>query len=357
MQGALHQDQLTNSLSSLATEIAFQQQTGNFLGCNNLFGWLSMDQRIRCVSMVIAMAIGLSSCSKTDNKTPPLSQVAAKVNGDEISVHEVNNLVASGNNTAALGQNRPAAPQVLEQLIERELLAQNALAAKLDRDPQVMQAMEAAKHQILAQAYLERTIAAASRHDTDASVRVFYTSNPALFEQRRIYECRELLASLPAEKLDLLKAESAKTRSLDDLEGWFKLQNVPFNSVTSTRAAEQIPLDVLQRVAEMKDGEVAVFATPNRVSVLQLVHAQDAPLNEQQARPVIEQFLANRTRLELARAEVKRLREKARIEYVGEFEAARLKASVASTPQPPGEASAAVGTEDEHLKKGLSGLL
>lgn len=315
-----------------------------------------MDQRARFISVMIALAIGLSSCGKTGDKMP-LSQIAAKVNGDEISVHEVNSVVASGSGNAAAGQNKPAATQVLEQLIERELLAQNALAAKLDREPQVMQAIEAAKHQILAQAYLERAIAATSRHDVDKSIRTFYTDNPALFERRRIYECRELLASLSADKLDLLKAENAKARSLDDLEGWFKLQNVPFNAVTSSRAAEQIPLDILKRLAEMKDGEIAIFATPNKVSVLQLIHSQDAPLNELQAKPVIEQFLANRARLELARAEVTRLREKARIEYVGEFEAARLKASAVSADQSPAAANTGAGAEDDHLKKGLSGLL
>jgi hypothetical protein len=49
------------------------------------------------------------------------------------------------------------------------------------------------------------------------------------------------------------------------------------------------------------------------------VHAEGAPLTEQQAAPLIEQFLAGRKRLETAAAEVRRLRELATIEYVGEF--------------------------------------
>jgi hypothetical protein len=50
-----------------------------------------------------------------------------------------------------------------------------------------------------------------------------------------------------------------------------------------------------------------------------VVRAEDAPLNETQAAPLIEQFLAGRKRLELAAAEVRRLREVATIEYAGEF--------------------------------------
>ena len=69
----------------------------------------------------------------------------------------------------------------------------------------------------------------------------------------------------------------------------------------------------------MKSGEIAVFATPLGASVIQLIHAEDAPLGAEQAAALIEQFLAGRKRLEIAAAEVKRLRSSARIEYVAQF--------------------------------------
>jgi hypothetical protein len=50
-----------------------------------------------------------------------------------------------------------------------------------------------------------------------------------------------------------------------------------------------------------------------------MMTAENAPLSEAQASPVIERFLAGRKRLELAVAEVRRLREMATIEYAGEF--------------------------------------
>ena len=56
-------------------------------------------------------------------------------------------------------------------------------------------------------------------------------------------------------------------------------------------------------------------------AVVQLLHAEDAPLGEAQAAPLIERFLAGRARLELAAAEVRRLREAASIEYVGDIQA------------------------------------
>jgi hypothetical protein len=69
----------------------------------------------------------------------------------------------------------------------------------------------------------------------------------------------------------------------------------------------------------MQDGDITVVLSPMGASVVQLVHAEEAPLSEQQAAPVIEQFLAARKRMELAVAEVRRLRDGARIEYVGDI--------------------------------------
>jgi hypothetical protein len=62
-----------------------------------------------------------------------------------------------------------------------------------------------------------------------------------------------------------------------------------------------------------------VLSTPNGATVIQLLDAQEAPLSIEQAAPLIETFLAGRRRMALAEAEVKRLRETARIEYVAQF--------------------------------------
>src|SRR4051812_10343150 len=61
--------------------------------------------------------------------------LAAKVNGTPISLQQI---------AGAPGAN-PA--QALEKVIDRELLVQKALQAKLDRDPQVVQLIENSRRQ------------------------------------------------------------------------------------------------------------------------------------------------------------------------------------------------------------------
>ncbi|MCD6041063.1 MAG: epsD [Burkholderiales bacterium] len=236
----------------------------------------------------------------------PASELVARVNGTEISIEPMR--------SAAPG----SAAQALEKVIDRELLVQKALAAKLDRDPEVSQAMEGARRQVLAQAWLDRAASAAAGSSRD-EVRAFYEENPALFAERRIYRLRELVVSAPAEMVDVLRAEAAKTKGLDELAAWLRSRNAKFSADAMTQPAENLPLAFLPRLSRMQPGEIAVFATPLGASVVQLVHAEDAPLAEGQAAPLIEQFLAGRRRLETAAAEVRRLREVATIEYLGDF--------------------------------------
>jgi EpsD family peptidyl-prolyl cis-trans isomerase len=255
--------------------------------------------------LLAVLLVTPAACEKAAADRPG-AQLAVRVNGTGISVHEVRGAQGTG------------VAQALEKVIDRELLVQKALAAKLDRDPQVADAIENARRQLLAQAYLERSVSAAGGSTRD-EVRAFYAENPALFAERRIYRLRSLEVAAPAEMVDVLRAEAARARELDEVAAWLRARNAVFSIGALTQPAEQLPLSFLPRLARMKAGEIALFATPRGASVIQLEHAENAPLGEAQAAPLIEQFLAGRRRLEVAAAEVKRLREAATIEYVGEF--------------------------------------
>ncbi len=237
------------------------------------------------------------------------AQLAAKVNGAEISVRHIR--------SAAAGGSAPAQAGALEKVIERELLVQQAIQAGLDRDPAVKESIDASRRQLLAEAWLDKV--ATGRTVSREEIHAFYADNPALFAERRIYRVRELAVAAPAALVEVLRAEAAQARDLDEVARWLQIRDARFSVAAATLPAEQVPLGQLTQLSRMKQGEMAVFATPAGASVVQLVQAEAAPLTEPQATSLIEQFLAGRKRLELAAAEVRRLREIATIEYAGEF--------------------------------------
>ena len=252
---------------------------------------------------IILFSVGVASC---DRAPADAAQLIARVNGVEISAHEVR---ANGAATVA---------QAVEKVIDRELLVQKALEAGLDKDPLVKDSIDNARRQVLAQAYLDRTASGAIRPSRE-EVRAFYAENPALFAERRIYRMRELVVSGNAELVDVLRAQVSRSTDIDEVAAWLKGRNARFSVATETQPAEQLPLAFLPHMARMKAGEIAVFPTPPGATVVQVVAAEEAPLALEQSQALIEEFLAGRRRLEVAAAEVKRLRATARIEYVAQF--------------------------------------
>ena len=259
---------------------------------------------MRLLSFIV-LTLGLAGCERVAADRAD-AQLVARVNGIEISAREIRTSAS------------PSVAQAVEKVIDRELLVQKALEAGLERDPQVKDSIDNARRQVLAQAYLDRAASAATQ-PTKEEVRAFYAENPALFAERRLYRMRELIVSAPAELVDVLRAQAARSSDLQEVAAWLKARNARFTMAAETQPAEQLPLAYLQQMARMKPGEIAVFPIQLGANVIQVVQVEEAPLGLEQSQTVIEQFLAGRKRLELAAAEVKRLRASAHIEYVAQF--------------------------------------
>ena len=111
------------------------------------------SMRLTPLLLAIVIAPGCGKKDEADTKAKAATQVAAKVNAEEITVHQVNNILARNPNVKpeAAGE---AKREILNRLIDQQLAKQEAIEAKLDRSPNVMQAIEAARSEILARAHL-----------------------------------------------------------------------------------------------------------------------------------------------------------------------------------------------------------
>lgn len=302
------------------------------------------------------VAVALAACGSGDEKKPA-TPIAAKVNQEEISIHQINNVLARTGNIAP-EQVKAAGKQILEKLVDQELLVQQAIEKKLHRDYKVMQAIEAGRRDILARAYLEQVAATVPKPTADET-RDFYGKHIELFGERRIYQFQELaIQPNQPDFLSRLQQQMGNAKSLANVAAWLRAEKIPFAANSSTKAAEQLPLELLPKFHRMKDGQLGVIPMRDGVMVVQLAASRDMPMDEEAAAPFIEQFLGNQKRMEAAEKEVKRLREKARIEYMGDFaaaktgEKAKTTADAKSAPVAPAEAKA--GTA--HMDKGIAGF-
>jgi EpsD family peptidyl-prolyl cis-trans isomerase len=256
--------------------------------------------------------------------------VAAKVNKQEISVHQIN-FVLQRQPGLRPEQMAPATKRVLEGLIDQELAVQQASEEKLDRSPQVVMAIEAARREILARAYADRVAETASKPTPD-DVKAYYAAKPALFAQRRIYTLTEFNVEATPEQASQIAQRLPAAKSADDIQTLLKAAGVRSTARTVTQGPENLPFTVVERIAGLSEGQNLSSATPTGLNILALVSAKPAAMDAEQAKPAIEQFLLNERKGKLVEDALKSLRSKSELKYMGPFaDAAAIPASAAAS--------------------------
>lgn len=313
---------------------------------------------LRNACTLLLLMVVASGCDKDPKPAAgQATQVAAKVNADEISVHQVNNALSQLPNVPmnSVGEVRK---EILSKLVNQQLAVQQAEELKLDRDPGVLMKLDSSKRDILTRAYLARVVAGLPKPTTE-DARKFYASHPELFSERRIYRLQEinLVPSANAPVAELRKLAAAK--SMEEIAGWLKKQNVPYTFYFGTRTAEVIPLPMLSTLAKLKDGQTEVFESPQKTTILHVESSELKPVNEETALKQIPQFLANEHAKHAITSELDRLKTKAKIEYVGEFADAAPTGTAgkeATEQKSPVAVEAGKPQLDQSIEKGIAGL-
>ena len=310
---------------------------------------------------VLASAALLVACGSEKEKGA--SQTAVKVNKSEVTVHQINFLLQQQRGLRP-EQADAASRQVLERLIDQELAVQKADEFKLDRDPRVVQQLEAVKREVLARAYAEKVGEAASK-PTAEEIKQYYDANPALFAERRVYSLQEIQIEATPEQTAALRAKLGEVKSMTEFVDYLKAAGLRFNGNQAVRAAEQLPLASLKTFAALKDGQAVLNSTPTGAVVVVLAGSRAQPVTEEQSRPAIEQFLLNDRKRKLLEEDRKALRAAAAIEYVGKFaeaaasapagapELAASEAAPSVVPLAPPAPAASGGLDPASITKGM----
>jgi EpsD family peptidyl-prolyl cis-trans isomerase len=314
-----------------------------------------LNSKVTRPFLLTALVVGLSACGQHGDKAVA-TQVAAKVGSDEISVHQINQVLANANtNDATPDKVQKMSREVLEKLIDQQLAISQAMEKKLDRTPEVVTQIESAKREILSRAYVQQLVAALPKPGIDAA-KSYYTEHPNLFAERRIFNLQELVVPIQPDLPAQLSAFASTGKSMEEIVAWLKARDIKFTGGGATKSAEQIPLELLERLHKLKDGQTLVAQTPQVITLIRLVSSKTVPVDEATALPRIEQFLSNQRANDTVATNMKALRKSAKIEYMGDFakDAAALAAEAAAAAS--AAASAATEQPKSTLEKGVAGL-
>ena len=302
--------------------------------------------RVLALTLLASAAVLVAGCGEKKDKAA--SQTAAKVNKDEITVHQIN-FVLQQQRGLKPEQADVASRQILERLVDQQLTLQKGEDAKIDRDPRVVQQLEAARREILSRAYLEKVGEAAPK-PTPEEIKKYYDEKPALFRERRIYSIQEIAIEARPDQVNELREQLAASKNVNEFVEFLKAKEFRFNGNQAVRAAEQLPLNSLDAFARMKDGQAILAPSANGVQVVVLAGSRNQPVSEDQARPAIEAYLLNDRKRKLVEDELKALRAAAKIEYVGKFAEAAASAPAGALPA---ASAASAGLSATDITKGM----
>lgn len=280
---------------------------------------------------VLTLLLALAACNKEGAK--PDSQVAVRVNEQEISVHQVEAVLAR-QAAAPAGQGDAQVARTVEVLVEQELAAQAAREAGLDRDPRVVQLLEVARRDVLARAYQDSLADRAVQPGTDEIDR-YYDSQPALFAQRRIYTVQEIGVVANAQQVAALGDMLAQTPGGAAARELIRAAGLLHERRQLTLRAEEVPLSVLNSLAGLREGQSLVLPNDRGARVITLLSAEAAPVDRKAAEPAIRQHLLLARKREEVHKGMKSLRTVAKLEYKGRF----APPAAASAPERPASAN------------------
>lgn len=316
------------------------------------------------VLLVLTMLGLIVSCGK-NNSSEKSSQSIVRVNGDDITMLQLNNELQRAN--VPPDKLDEAGKQVASALVDRQILIQEAHKANLERKPRVIQAIENAKMQIIAQAYIQEKVSSLPM-PTHLEITEYRDKHADIFANRKVFVMDELAFKVGAENTQDIQSLSDSAKSLEEVVQWLSVHQIQYARTRASHVAESVPLQLLDKLEKMAVGDM-IFVNANGGMVAgRMIEVKNSAISEADSKPIIERIIFDQKRKLTIENEMKRLHSTAKIEYINKkFDPSAgipLVKSLEPTTANQTKSEKAVASVnatsnaqvESHLQKGLAGL-
>ncbi len=267
--------------------------------------------KIAYVSLVAALLV-TSGCGKKAT-----GQVVAVVNGDEITLDELNAELNSVNLPASADK-KLAMRQLLQQVVDRRLLAQTAKEQGLDRDPAYVTQQRRMNEDLLVRMYAKKS-ADTIPVPTAAEIDKYIAEHPLVFGSRTRYKLDQIRFEMPTDpsKLKALEAD----HSMEAITTRLTSMGIKFQRGNSALDSGAVDPSALKQVTSLPPGEPFITPAGRQIAVSVVTGTEPLPVPEAQVRPLAVQALRNETLNKIGETRLKEARAKGKIEYQTGYEA------------------------------------
>jgi EpsD family peptidyl-prolyl cis-trans isomerase len=194
----------------------------------------------------------LAACGKKSGGQAG-GQVVAHVGDEVVTTQELENEFRWANIPPDKQKDPENIKRVLGELVLRKYLVQQAVASKLDREPGVLLDILRSREQVLANAFLQRSVAAKSPSKGD--IDRYVANNPSKFSGRKLFAVDEIGFPLGPNSQAIVDANK-DAKSLDDINQQLTAAGIPHGRQAGRLDSAEISPDLFNAIEAKKADDV-----------------------------------------------------------------------------------------------------
>jgi EpsD family peptidyl-prolyl cis-trans isomerase len=214
--------------------------------------------RMSLRSVLLAVVLtGLAGCGKKNEDQGAASngQIVARVGDQVVTTQELDTEFRWANIPNDKRQNPEIVRRVLGELVTRKYLVQQALAAKLDREPSVLLDILRSREQVLASAFASREISTRVAALNMVDVNKFIDANPAKFSDQKIFSIDQVSFALNPSTQSIV-GSMKDLNSLEEVDQKLSSMGVQHNRSSGMLNSAEIPDELLKSIEAKKPDDV-----------------------------------------------------------------------------------------------------
>jgi EpsD family peptidyl-prolyl cis-trans isomerase len=244
------------------------------------------------VLLVVLCGLGLAACGKKTDAAAeaPKSQVAAKIGSQVVTVQELDNEFRLANVPMEKRKDPEIVKRILGELVTRKYMVQQAIDAKLDREPTVLLDVLRSKDIVLANALATRDVTTKSGAVSKADIDNYIANNPLKFANRELLSIEQItfaLATISQAVIDATK----EMKTLEEVDQKLTAMGIPHGRSSGAVSSGDLPADLMRAVSAHQPDDIFFIRSGANGLFFKVTGQEPRPLQGPEAINAARQYL------------------------------------------------------------------
>jgi EpsD family peptidyl-prolyl cis-trans isomerase len=246
----------------------------------------------RAIALALFCGLGLAACSKKNDVTAdvPKSQIVAKVGNQVVTAQELDNEFRLDNVAVEKRKTPEIIKRVLGELVTRKYMVQQAIDAKLDREPTVLLDILRSRDIVLASALAARDMTTKAGAISKADIDNYIANNSLKFADRQLLSVEEISFPLGATSQAVIDA-TKEMKTLDEVDQKLSAMGIPHGRSSGTVSTGELPPELLKAVSVNKPDDVFFIRSGANGVFFKVTNHESRPLAGPDAVNAARQYL------------------------------------------------------------------